>query len=105
MDFTPDKSSTGMETNVAAGLAVLLGWLGGLIFFLIEKESKFVKFYAFQSIILGLCYVLSPIPVIGWIWAVVILVFWVLTLINAFQGKIYKVPIIGNLAAKQAGLE
>jgi len=105
MDYTPDKSSTGMEPNVAAGLAVLLGWIGGLVFFLIEKDSKYVKFYAFQSIIVGLCFILSPIPIIGWIWGLFILVMWVMTLINAFSGKIFKVPVIGNLAAKQAGLE
>ncbi|MBN2081216.1 hypothetical protein JW859_03300 [bacterium] len=105
MDYTPDKSSTGMEPNVAAGLAVLLGWIGGLVFFLIEKDSKYVKFYAFQNIIVGLCFVLAPIPFIGWIWGLFILVMWIMTLINAFSGKIFKVPVIGNLAAKQAGLE
>lgn len=105
MDYTPDKSSTGMDPNVAAGLAVLLGWLGGLIFFLIEKESKYVKFYAFQGLILGLCFILSPIPIIGWLWGIFIFVMWIITWINAFQGKIYKVPVLGNIAAKQAGLE
>lgn len=105
MDFTPDKSSTGMEPNVAAGLAVLFGWISGLIFFLIEKESKFVKFYAFQALIVGLCMILSPIPVIGWIWGILMLVLWIIMLINAFSGKIFKVPVIGNIAAKQAGLE
>ena len=105
MDITPGKSSTGMEGNVAAGLAVLLGWLGGLIFFLIEKDSKFVKFYGFQNMILCLCMILAPIPIIGWLWGIFLLIMWVITLINAFSGKIYKVPVIGNLAAKQAGLE
>ena len=105
MDYVPDKSSTGMEPNVAAGLAVLLGLIGGLIFFLMEKESKYVKFYAFQAIILAICNIITPIPILGWAWGVLILVFWVITLINAFTGKIYKVPVIGNIAAKQAGME
>lgn len=105
MEFTPDNSSTGLQPTIAAGLAVLLGWIGGLIFFLIEKESKYVKFYGFQSLILGLCFILSPIPIIGWIWGVFIFIMWVMTLINAFTGKIFRVPVIGNLAAKQAGLE
>jgi uncharacterized membrane protein len=94
-----------LQPTIAAGLAVLLGWIGGLVFFLIEKESKYVKFYGFQSLILGLCFVLAPIPIIGWIWGLFVFVMWVMTLINAFTGKIFKVPVIGNIAAKQAGLE
>lgn len=105
MDYTPDKSSTGMEPNVAAGIAVLFGWISGLIFFLIEKDSKFVKFYGFQALILGLCFILTPIPIIGWLWGLLLLIMWIITLINAFTGKIFKIPVIGNIAAKQAGLE
>ena len=105
MDYTPDSSSTGMQPTVAAGLAVLLGWIGGLVFFLIEKESKYVKFYGFQNLILCLCFILAPIPFIGWLWGLFLFVMWVMTLINAFSGKIFKVPVIGNIAAKQAGME
>lgn len=105
MDFTPDKSSTGMEPNVAAGVACLLGWIGGLIFFLIEKESKFVRFYAFQALILGLSAFICAIPFLGWVYALFVLIMWIMCLINAFGGKIFKVPVIGNIAAKQAGLE
>lgn len=49
------KSSggTGLEPNVAALLAYLFGWLGGLIFYLIEKDNKFVRFAAMQSILLN----------------------------------------------------
>lgn len=105
MDYTPDKSSTGMEPTVAAGLAVLLGWIGGLIFFLIEKESKFVKFYAFQALILGISGILCAIPIIGWLYAIFVLVMWIMCLINAFSGKLFKIPVIGNIAVKQAGME
>ena len=100
----PDKSSTGMEPNVAAGIASIM-WLTGLIFFLMEKDSKFVKFYGFQSLVFGLTAVLTAIPFLGWAYAIVYLIFWIIQLINAFQGKIYRIPIIGNIAAKQAGLD
>jgi uncharacterized membrane protein len=100
----PDKSSTGMEPNVAAGVA-MIHWIAGVIFIAMEKESKFVRFYAFQSLILGLSMLLCAIPFLGWLYGIVALVFWVICLINAFGGKIYKVPVIGNIAAKQAGLE
>ncbi|MCB1216231.1 hypothetical protein KDL44_02495 [bacterium] len=101
MSLTPDKSSTGMEPNVAAGIACI-HWILGLVFFLMEKESRFVRFYAFQAMILSLSMLLVAIPVVGWIYGVVALVFWVIMIINAFQGKIYKVPVLGEMAMKQA---
>jgi uncharacterized membrane protein len=113
MDMVPDKSSTGMEPNVAAGVSLICGWITGLIFFLIEKESKFVKFYAMQAIGLSLIMfvagVLNVIPVLGQIAfgviALGVFVMWIICLINAFGGKMFKVPVVGNFAAKQAGLE
>ena len=48
------KSSTGLQANVAALLAYVLGIVTGLVFFLIEKESRFVKFHAMQSLALSL---------------------------------------------------
>ena len=45
------KTSTGMNQNVAGLLCYLAGWITGLIFFLIEKENRFVRFHAMQSII------------------------------------------------------
>ncbi|MCC7479083.1 hypothetical protein IT575_11575 [bacterium] len=98
------KSSTGLDENVAAGLAALI-WIVGVIFFFIEKDSKFVKFYGFQMLILGLLGGLGIIPIVGWILSILILIFVIINTINAFQGKIFKVPVIGNFAAKQAGLE
>lgn len=113
MDYTPDKSSTGMEPNVAAGVSLIAGWITGLIFFLIEKDSKFVKFYALQAIGLsvimvagGIC---NVIPILGQIVfgvvGLLVFILWIICLIKAFTGKIFKIPVIGNFAAKQAGLE
>ena len=45
------KSSTGLEENVAGLLTYLGFWVTGLIFFLIEKDSKLIKFHSMQSII------------------------------------------------------
>jgi uncharacterized membrane protein len=63
-------------------------------------------------LVLGLCYfasVLAFIPILGWIivalWDLLLFVIWIITLINAFSGKIFKIPVIGNIAAKQAGME
>jgi uncharacterized membrane protein len=103
------KSSTGMEENVAALLSYVLGWITGLIFFLIEKESKFVKFHAMQSIITFgaltiLAIILTPIPLLGWVLGVIIwileVVLWIVLMIKAYQGAKFKLPFIGDLAEK-----
>src|SRR5690349_25147298 len=47
------KSSTGLDENIAALLSYIAGWVTGLVFFLIEKNSRLVRFHAMQSIILS----------------------------------------------------
>ena len=44
-------STTSLEPNVAGLLCYLVGWITGLVFILIEKENKFVRFHAMQSIV------------------------------------------------------
>ena len=122
------KSSTGLDENIAALLAYIFGWLGGLIFFLIEKESRFVRFHAMQSILLNvlvavvafvfwiLTFILVIIgasigDVIGTIFSLLATLLWVvfvvgiliaviLCLVKALQHQYFKLPIIGNFAEK-----
>ncbi|MCX6000972.1 MAG: DUF4870 domain-containing protein [Chloroflexi bacterium] len=103
------KSSTGLEENVAGLLCYILGWVSGLIFFLIEKDSKFVKFHAMQSIItfvalMIIMWVATVIPLIGWLIAGLVgllaLVLWIILMIKAYQGEKFKLPVIGDLAEK-----
>ena len=103
------KTSTGMDQNIAGLLCYLAGWITGLIFFLIEKENKFVRFHAMQSIITFgsltvLFMVLGFIPILGWmlvpVVALVQLVLWILLMVKAYQGEQFKLPIIGDLAEK-----
>jgi len=116
------KTSTGMQANIAALLSYVLGWITGLVFFLIEKENKFVRFHAMQSIIvfggltvlqivigifIGLLnvihlYFLSSVfallyPVLGLAW----LVLWILLMVKAYQGEKFKLPVVGDIAEKQ----
>lgn len=50
-------SSIGMEPNVSAGLSYLVGIIG-IIFFFMEKQNRFVRFHAAQSILLSIAYVI-----------------------------------------------
>ncbi len=103
-----EKTSTGLEANVAGLLCYVGWWISGLVFILIEKENKFVRFHAMQSIIvfaaINIIWIpLQFIPFVGWlIWALNF-VLWIVLMIKAYQGTMYKLPWAGNLAEKWAG--
>jgi uncharacterized membrane protein len=103
------KTSTGMDQNVAGLLCYLAGWITGLIFFLLEKDNRFVRFHAMQSIITFgaftvLFMVLGFIPFIGPmlfpILGILQVVLWILLMVKAYQGEYFKLPVIGDLAEK-----
>ncbi|MRG85849.1 DUF4870 domain-containing protein [Salinibacillus xinjiangensis] len=105
-----EKSSTGMDLNVAGLLCYLGGFITGIIFFVIEKESSFIKFHALQSIftfvaVFIISMVLAFIPIIGWFISIIIyplsLVLWIILMIKAYQGERFKLPIIGDMVEKQ----
>jgi len=106
-----EKTSTGIKPNVAGLLCYLVGWITGLIFLLIEKESKFVRFHAIQSIsiyvVLFVVYLIFMfIPVIGLIIDILLgigmFVLWILLMYKAYEGEKFKLPFIGDFAEKQA---
>lgn len=105
-----DKTSTGMQQNVAGLLTYLAGFVTGIVFIIIEKENKFVRFHAMQSIfVFGFLFVvniiLSFIPFIGWIImpfvGILGLILWILLMIKAYKGEYYKLPVVGEMAEKQ----
>lgn len=107
-----EKTSTGLAENVAGLLCYVLGWISGIVFLLIEPKNKFVRFHAFQSIIVfGLItligIVFNPIPFIGgfigWITSVIGFILWIFLMVKAYQGTMYKLPWAGDLAEKWAG--
>jgi len=101
----------GLEANVAACLAYLVGLLSGLIIFLIEKKNKFVRFHALQSILFSivisvLLWILLWIPILGWMLSGLVMlgsfVLWIVLLVKAYQGEQIKLPVIGDIAEKKA---
>ena len=112
-------STMQMDPKTAAGLSYVLGWITGIIFFLMEKQNRFVRFHAMQSILFfGGLSVLSivlqvvtglNIPFISFLTlcvngllGIVGLVGWIVLLINGFQGKYFKLPVIGDYAERYA---
>lgn len=107
-------STMSLDQNVAAGLSYVAGWVTGLVFFLIEKQNRLVRFHAMQSILfsatwIGLWIVVgiftAVLPFLGFLSGLVFLgmfVTWIILLVNAFQGKYFKLPIIGDYAERYA---
>ena len=61
------KSSTGLDENIAALLAYVFTWVSGLILFIMEKNSRLVKFHAMQSILLAATAIVCGVVLwIGW---------------------------------------
>jgi uncharacterized membrane protein len=105
------KTSSGLEQNVAGLLCYILGWVTGILFLIIEKENKFVRFHAFQSVATYVVFfvlyiVFLFIPVIGFvidiILGIVMFILWLVLMFKAYQGRTFKLPIVGNFAEKQA---
>ncbi|MFC2062363.1 DUF4870 domain-containing protein [Chloroflexota bacterium] len=105
-----DKTSVGLEPNVAGLLCYVLGWVTGIVFFILEKENKLVRFHALQSIIvfgaLTIASVLFDwIPIVGGFFGAVIgivaFILWIILMIKAYQGEIFKIPWAGDFAEKQ----
>jgi len=125
---TASKSSTGLDENIAALLSYVFGWVSGLIFFLIEKDSRLVRFHAMQSLLFNvlvgvvaialwivlfvvflvvsyvsgaLATILSLLSILVWaVFGLVIMAGWILCLVKAFQSQYFKLPVIGNFAEK-----
>lgn len=130
---TAPKSSTGLEPNIAAALSYI--WIVGLIFFIIEKENRFIRFHALQSIIYGVVWIVLVVvlvvlqviimvvagvassaagdagALIGLLVSLIALLIWlvlplaylgtlILAAVKAYQGKTFKLPIVGNMAER-----
>ena len=100
-------STTGLKPNVAGLLCYLGGWITGIIFLVIEQKNRFVRFHAVQSIIVfGVLTIasaiLSWIPFVGGFFGafigILIFISWVVLMVKAYHGEIYKIPGAGDIA-------
>ena len=104
-----EKTASGLDANLAAALSYLLGFISGILFLVVEKENRFVRFHAMQStIVFGLLVVvdvvLQVLPLLGFLIVVFIVIpasaiLWLLLMYKAYQGEEFKLPIVGQWAA------
>lgn len=107
-DHTENPISN-IEPNVAGALAYILGPVTGVLFFVMEKENKFVRFHAVQSILLSIVlYVMWTIAaalsvvIIGLLIMPIIsvggLVLWLFLMWKAYNNEEYELPYLGKIA-------
>ena len=124
------KTSLGLESNVGAMLCYIanflccIGLVLAVVFLVTEKENRFVKFHALQSIFLalvqiGVCLIME---ILTWILGVILgmvhlgflafflnwglglilliafAIVWIIAGIKAYGGQWYKLPLVGNFA-------
>ena len=121
---TTQSAQPGMAENVAGFLCYLLGWVTGIIFFLIDKRP-FVRFHAAQSIVVfgGLHIINIVIGIVfgaGMMMAgrfgafgmgaalyglisLVAFILWILLMVKAYQHEKFEVPIAADIAKSFAG--
>jgi uncharacterized membrane protein len=107
-------STMGLEPNIAAGLSYIVGFVTGLIFFLMEKQNRFVRFHAMQSIIFSAIWIVlstfismlsAVVPFLWYLGNLVnlgFLIVLIILLVNAFQSNYFKLPVIGDYAERYA---
>ena len=118
VEHVSSTTSTGLAPNVSGALAYLLGPITGIVFLLLEKESRYVRFHAGQSIGVWVAFfilsvvltvlsgVLTAIPVLGWLLAIVFFVaslgmtlvglaLWLFLMYKGYSGEEWEFPFIG----------
>jgi len=120
----PGAASAGMTSNVAGALAYLLGLVTGIVFLVLEpyNRDRFVRFHAFQSVFYCIALIVFRIVwsgfvsalmfPLGFLWTICSLIgtlvylaffiFWLVLMYKAYNNETYKIPVIGDWAARQA---
>lgn len=106
-----DTSSTGLDRNLAAALTYLAGFITGIVFLIVEKNSRFVRFHAMQSTVFFIAVliasiVINSIPLLGtFLYAFLlfpaVLIVWLVLMFKAYSGEMFKLPVAGDFAEKQ----
>src|SRR4030043_1781514 len=101
-----------LEPNIAAALSYLLTPFTGILFYILEKDNKFVRFHAFQSILFGVClfgasFIASSLTIvlIGILLIPIVSIvgfcLWAMLMWKAYNNEEYELPYLGKIAKEQ----
>jgi uncharacterized membrane protein len=121
------KTALGLDANLGAALGYPIGIIA-LIIFIMEKENRFARFHALQSLLYHVAWVVLFIVMailftilgflaaaigdtVGGLLAVLVMLLWlgvilaylgilIFAAVKAYGGKWFKFPIVGNMAEK-----
>jgi len=106
------KTSLDLDESVEGLLCYIVGWITGIVFLVLEKKNKFVRFHALQSLLTFLAlsilaWILGWIPFVGWtlatlVW-ILMVILWLILMFKAYRGEKYKLPFVGDIAEKGIG--
>ncbi len=115
---TSQPSAGGLTDNVA-GMLAYFTIIPAIIFLVLEpyNRSRFIRFHSFQCIFFAVAWtvlwvalnIIAHVPFFGWLtilmWPLVGLagfVIWIVLVLKAYQGQMFKLPFVGDMAEKQA---
>lgn len=119
------SKGSGLTPNIASMLCYICAPVTSLIFLLIEKDNKDVRFHAWQGTLFGVAIIILNIllNIVGIIFGHIadflgalilsfvipvlwlgVVVLWVVCLVKSYQGERWRLPIIGDMAAQKAGV-
>lgn len=117
----PVSAQAGLSNNAAAALCYLFGFITGIIFLVLSpyNQDKTVRFHAFQSIFLNIAVIVFYIAwgilatIIAFVthgfgfllyplFGLAFFVLWLYMMFSTYNGKLVKLPLIGDFAQKQA---
>ena len=109
----------GLTDNVAGALAYVT-IIPAIVFLVLEpfNRKRFIRFHSFQCLFFAASWtvlwiglsIIGHIPFLGWatvlLWPLISLagfIIWLILVLKAYQGQMFKLPVIGNMAEQQAG--
>ena len=110
----PDETVQSGLTDNNAGALAYITIIPAIVFLVAApyNQSSYIRFHAWQSIFLCIALfavsIIAVVPILGWIvyavGAIAIFIGWIMCILKALKGERFKLPFIGDLAAKQAGV-
>ena len=107
------QAGGGLSDNVA-GMLAYVTIIPAIIFLVMEpyNRNRFIRFHSFQCLfifvaLVAIHIILGFVPIVGWAISILVslasLALWIVLLIKAYNGQMWKVPVVGDIAEKQAG--
>ncbi len=115
----PATATTGGMTDNVAGALAYVTFIPAIVFLVMApyNRNRFIRFHSFQSIFFAVAWtvlwivlsIILHIPFLGWatilVWPIIWLggvIIWIVLVLKAYQGQMFKLPVIGDMAEKQA---